>query len=174
MGLLFDPVVNLANMFIECVPFSRWLGQESYNQTEVAKRVFIDGVSPDSPTDEILDGDAIATLRPNVLIYPDDSVGFQFRWKGSPNCWQGSGTIIAALSRDYDPNKSLDQHWREAAALVEPIISNTNEEPGLLELRNLPGRLGFTDLKVIFAGRTPLEHVVDYGDFYDVVFVIQY
>lgn len=175
MGVLLDPVIQLSEMFRDNVGFSAWLGLTTHNATETARRVYVDGVARDEPGDETMSVEEMQRLRPFCILYPDESAGYNFELRGMPNCWRGSGQIMAVLSRAYDAKKSIDQHFREAAALVEPIISSDNPAtPGLLQQRNEPGRLSFTGLRVVFHGRTPLEHVDEYGDCYDVVFVFTY
>jgi hypothetical protein len=44
----------------------------------------------------------------------------------------------------------------------------------LLQQASTAGFLAFRDLAVIFAGRTPPEHRLDYGDAYDVVLIFEY
>lgn len=175
MGLLLDPMLQLAEMFRDNVGFGAWLGLTTHDADAAASRVYIDGVSRDDESAETMTAEQMQTLRPFCVLYPDTSAGFNFELRAMPNCWRGSGQIYAILSRAYDEQKSIDQHFRDAAAAVERILSSDDPAtPGLIQQRNQPGRLSFTGLRVVFHGRTPLEHVAEYGDCYDVVFVFTY
>lgn len=175
MGVLSDPVTALAAMFRDCVGFSNWLGFPNLNTTEAARRIYIDGIGPDNTDAETMTAEELAALRPYCVLYPDGNRGYRFVRDAMPNCWTGNGTIMAVLSRQYADGLSLDQHWREAAAALEPIISNDNPAAlGLLELGSLSGYLAFRELTVIFAGRTPREDAPHYGDAYDTVLIFEY
>lgn len=175
MGVLSDPVTNLAAMFRDCAGFSRWLGFDALNTVEAARRIYIDGIGPDNADAETMSAEQLAGLRPYCVLYPDGNRGYRFTREAMPNCWNGNGTILAVLSRQYAEGLSIDAHWREAAAALEPILSNDNPaEPGLLELSTVAGYLHFRELTVVFAGRTPREEVPHYGDAYDTVLIFEY
>lgn len=175
MGVLSDPVINLANMIRDCRPFATWLGLSAWNTTETAARIYLDGIGPANRDASTMQTEEVANLRPYCILYPEGQRGYRFTKDAAPNCWSGNGSIIAVFSRAYDPERSIDQHWREAAALIEPIISSDDANaPGLTEMAAVAGYLAFRDLSVYFAGRTPQEDRLNYGDAYDVVFVFEY
>jgi hypothetical protein len=172
MGVLSAPVEALARMFADCRPFAAWLGN-TWNATETARRIYVDGIGPEGDA-ETLTAEQLAAVRPFCLLYPDQR-GYRFKLEAMPACYSGNGQVVAVLSRSYDPTKSLTDHWKEAAAAVEKILSNdTPGEPGLMEMANTSGYLAFTSLEVTFLGRTPPESVVSYGDAYDVLLVFEY
>ena len=174
MGVLITPIDALAAMLRDCRPFAAWCGLASWNATDTAARVYVDGVGPGGREMQTMTREELDSLRPYVVLYPDDR-GYRFTRDSAPNCWSGNGSMIAVLSRAYDGTKSIDAYWREAAASIEKIISNdVGGEPGLLEMAGTAGYLAFANLYVSFAGRTPPENVLDYGDAYDVVFLIEY
>lgn len=171
-NVLTDPIAALAAMFRDCRPFADWLGIPWDNVTTAA-RVYVEGIgaAPDVAT---MGRDELQQLRPYVILYPDQR-GYRFVRDASPNCWSGNGQILAVLSRGYDDQKSITDHWFEAAEKVGKIISNDDPAaPGLLELAGIAGYLAFEELEVSFVGRTPPESVLDYGDAYDILLVFQY
>jgi hypothetical protein len=171
-NVLTDPITALAAMFRDCRPFADWLGV-AWDSSTTARRVYIDGIGP-APDVATMGQDELGEVRPFVILYPDQR-GYRFRRDAAPNCWKGNGQILAVLSRSYDPNKSITDHWLEAAEKVGQIISNADPtKPGLLEMAATAGYLAFDELEVSFVGRTPPESVNDYGDAYDVLFVFQY
>jgi len=175
MGALVDPVANLAAMFAANTGFNAWLGLSTPNATEAASRIYLDGIGPENVDAETMTRDELEALRPFLVLYPDGNRGYRFTRDGMPNCWNANGNILAVLSRPYDSALSISQHWTAAAALLEPIIDNTGANtPGLLQQASTAGFLAFRDLAVIFAGRTPPEHRLDYGDAYDVVLIFEY
>lgn len=175
MGVLYDPVNMVAQMFADSRPFSRWLGLSTYNAAACAKRIYIDGIGTKDRTDEVMTCEEIAKLRPYCVIYPDANSGFEFKRVAKPNCWNSDGVILAVLSRNYDTRKSINQHWRESAQLIEPIVSSdVSGEPGLLQMAGIAGYLNFEKLTLQFAGRTPPEEVVNWGDCYDTVLAFHY
>jgi hypothetical protein len=172
VGVLFDPVDNFARMLRDSVPFSRWCGLATFNAELVAARVFVEGFRG---LDETLTAAELAAFRPYALIYVDTNRGHEWRYRAASNCWDGAGVISCVLSRAYDETKSVEQHWIEAAQLLEPIISNEDgAAPGLLELSRTPGYLGFNRITAHYVGRTALENVADYGDAYDVLLSVEY
>ena len=174
MGVVLDPIDNLAAMLRDCRPFGQWCGLAAWNATETAARIYCDGVGPGGREMQTMSREEIDALRPYVVLYPDER-GYRFTRDSAPNCWSGNGSIIAVLSRAYEGSKSIDAYFREAAASIEKIISNdTVGEPGLLEMAGTAGYLAFSNLYVNFAGRTPPENVLDYGDAYDIVLLIEY
>jgi hypothetical protein len=175
MGVLSDPVNALAAMFRDCRGFAAWLGLAAWNATETAARIYVDGIGPDDVDAETMSAEQLANVRPYCVLYPDGTKGYRFTREAMPNCWNGNGTIIAVLSRPYDAALSINQHWSAAAAALEAILSNDNPlEPGLLEMAATAGYLNFREVTVVFAGRTPPENRLDYGDAYDVVLVFEY
>lgn len=175
MGILTGPIDALVDMLAANTGFSRWLGLAALDATEARKRIYVEGVGPDDVDAETMTRDELAALRPFCVVYPDGSNGYQFTRNGMPGCYTGAGNVLAVLSREYSPGLSISQHWAEAAALLEPIIHNTaGGEPGLIQQAQTAGFLPFTKLTVVFAGRTPAEHRIDYGDAFDVVLVFEY
>lgn len=175
MGVLSDPVTNLAAMIRDNVGFSRWLGFSGLNTAEAGLRIHIDGIGPADTDADTMSAEELATLRPYCVLYPDGNRGYRFTREAMPNCWNGNGTIIAVLSRTYEEGLSIDAHWKTAAAALEPILSNDNPaEPGLLEMAQVAGYLAFREVTVVFAGRTPPEDRADYGDAYDTVLIFEY
>jgi hypothetical protein len=172
MGVLAAPVEALAAMFRDCRPFADWLGIP-WNATDTARRIYVDGIGPEGDA-ETLSAEQLAAVRPFCLLYPDQR-GYRFKLDAMPGCYSGNGQIVAVLSRGYDQTKSHTDHWREAAAAVEKILSNaTQGEPGLMEMANTAGYLQFANLEVTFLGRTPPEEIINYGDAYDVLLVFEY
>jgi hypothetical protein len=175
MGVLSDPVIHLANMIRDCKPFAAWCGLTTWNATETEARIHIEGIGPAASSNGTMTREEMVALRPWCLLYPEGQRGYRFTRDAAPNCWSGNGSIIANFSRAYDPERSIEEHWREASALIEPVISNDDANaPGLTEMAAVAGYLAFRDLHVFFAGRTPEENRLDYGDAYDVVMVFEY
>jgi hypothetical protein len=174
MGVLKDPIDALAAMFRDSRPFAAWCGLPAWNATETAARVYVDGVGPGGREMQTMTREQLDALRPYVVLYPDDR-GYKFTRDSAPNCWSGNGSIIAVLTRAYDGDQSIEEYWRQAATAIEKIISNdTVGEPGLLEMAGTAGYLAFSNVYVSFAGMTPPENVLEYGDAYDVLFLIEY
>ena len=171
-NVLTDPITALAAMFRDCRPFADWLGIP-WDGVSTAARVYVDGVGA-APEVGTMTPDEITQLRPYVILYPDQR-GYRFVRDASPNCWSGEGYILAVLSRGYDAQLSITDHWHEAASKVGRIISNDDPAaPGLLELAGIAGYLAFEELEVSFVGRTPPENVADYGDAYDILLAFRY
>jgi len=175
MGVLLDPLERLKKTFSECVHVARWMGIDPPQPALVAERIYLDGISTPDFNEETMTAQQQRTLRPHIIIYPGSQIGYRFERKGSPNCWHGNGSCVAVLSQHYNGELSIDDHFREAAARVESILtSDVSGEPGLMEMSAVEGYLNFTSIDVYFDGRTPADQVANYGDAYNVVFVVEY
>jgi hypothetical protein len=175
MGVLLDPLERLKKTFAECVHVARWMGIDPPQSELVAERIYLDGISTPDFNEETLTAQQQKTLRPYIVIYPSSQMGYRFEKRGSPNCWHGNGSCVAVLSQHYNSELSIDDHFRDAAAKVEKILSSdTSGEPGLMEMAAMASYLNFISIDVYFDGRTPADQIVNYGDAYNVVLVVEY
>lgn len=176
MGIILDPLERLKHTLASCVHVASWMGYaDGATEEQVAQRIYLDGISTPDSAAETLTPEQQKQLRPYIILYPSSDAGYTFTRDGSPNCWHGSGMIIAVLSREYAPELSIDAHFREAAASIEKILSSeTSGQPGILEMANFAEFLAVNKVQVYFEGRTPTSEIANYGDAYDVVLILEY
>jgi hypothetical protein len=175
MSIILDQLNRVKNMLATCKPLQRWLGISPSDPNAVAmaaSRIYLDGIS--SGTSDTLTAEEQTNLRPYVLLIPSADTGLTWTKRAANNCWRGEGTLIIVLSRKYD-SQTINDIFVDAADSVGKIISNSDaNEPGLIELSDVPSNLCFNEITVLFQGRTPAEEVVNYGDAYDVVLILTY
>lgn len=173
MGCITDSINAFRQMLADSPHFRTWAGVA--NPTAALARIYRDGLPSPDVSQDAFTAAQYAALRPYALIYPSEDEPYILQRDAAHNCWKTTGSLICVLSKSYPATSTPDAQFVDMAAAIENLIrSDDINNPGLVELSGEDGRLFLTDIRVDFVGRTPPEHVNDYGDAYDVLLSIRW